>query len=175
MSAKKRGPKRQETARSEPMPLPMVKSPVGRPRSIDDPNIRARIIAAVRRGQSRTIAAQLAGIARATLMNALARGRCGESGFVDFLDAIKTAEAQFERNALQRIHRASRLGTWQAAAWLLERRHPQRWGAKKEIRHGLTDEQLARMTPEQHRAELAKLAKEIEQQLAQDAGGGTLQ
>lgn len=39
-----------------------------------------------------------------------------------FADAIRAAEAEFERAAVQRIERAAGQGSWRADAFLLERR-----------------------------------------------------
>ena len=41
----------------------------------------------------------------------------------DFRDAVKAADAECQLRALAVIQRAARDSTWQAAAWLLERRH----------------------------------------------------
>lgn len=51
--------------------------------------------------------------------------------FRDFYDAIKKAEAAAEARNVAIIQEAAKT-TWQAAAWFLERKYPERWG-KKEI------------------------------------------
>lgn len=52
--------------------------------------------------------------------------------FVRFYHAIDMAEAKAERAALEVIRNAN---TWQAAAWYLERRYPDKWGSqRREIR-----------------------------------------
>lgn len=51
-----------------------------------------------------------------------------------FLDAIKRAEADAERDAL-RVVTAASMSHWQAMAWRLERRHPDRWGRRQAIEH----------------------------------------
>ena len=48
----------------------------------------------------------------------------------DFALAVRQAEAQFEAECVGRIEAAAVGGDWKADAWLLERRHPQRWGRR---------------------------------------------
>ena len=48
--------------------------------------------------------------------------------FVDFLDSIKSAEAEAEMRNVTIIQKAAQ-ETWQAAAWYLERKHKSRWSA----------------------------------------------
>jgi hypothetical protein len=50
-------------------------------------------------------------------------------------DAIEAAEGQFEVNAVQTIQKAA-AGDWKAAAWLLERRHADRWSLTTRLRVG---------------------------------------
>jgi hypothetical protein len=49
---------------------------------------------------------------------------------LDFCRAVKKGLAQAEHDALERIGMHS-LENWQANAWLLERRHPERWGSDR--------------------------------------------
>jgi hypothetical protein len=58
-----------------------------------------------------------------------ANQRDATSELVDFLEAIKKAEVEGEA-ALVGIIRNAAEKTWPPAAWLLERRHPDRWGKK---------------------------------------------
>lgn len=147
---------------------------LGRPPVLLDDAKKARVIAAVRLGQGRNEAAASAGVARSTLFDALARGRRGDPLFADFADAVKAAEAFFERRALSRITKASR-GTWQAAAWLLERKHPDRWAVHKEIRQHVTKD-ASTMTKDERRAELARLKQDIaDEERRLDEAGRTIQ
>ncbi len=95
----------------------------GRPSKLDD--LRAkRILDAIAGGASRTAAAALGGISKATLMDYLARGRDGEPVYADFLARVKEAEAHVELAHLANIKRAGDDGSWQASAWFLERTRP---------------------------------------------------
>jgi transposase-like protein len=82
------------------------------------------IIEAIKLGATYEIAAEAAGISKATLYNWMKRGEEDSSGnFSDFLDALKKAEAAAAIGALKTINVASSDGDWKAAAYLLERRH----------------------------------------------------
>jgi hypothetical protein len=80
-------------------------------------------------GNYATVAARVAGIADSTYYDWLKRGRNGEYPFSEFSDAIKKAEADSETYRVSRIVQAS-AEHWQAAAWLLERKIPERWGRR---------------------------------------------
>jgi len=48
----------------------------------------------------------------------------------DFAEAVKKSFASATVALVGRIRREAEEGAWQAAAWLLERRHPERWGRR---------------------------------------------
>ena len=50
-----------------------------------------------------------------------------EQVYLDFLDAVDQAIAQYEVAAVGQIQRAGAEGDWRAVAWLLERRFPDRY------------------------------------------------
>ena len=49
-----------------------------------------------------------------------------------FLDSIEKAQAKAEQ-VLYKVIRAQSFESWQAAAWILERKFPARWGRKESI------------------------------------------
>lgn len=51
-----------------------------------------------------------------------------DPSYRDFRAAVESARSQAEVRAVALINQAAQGGTWQAAAWFLERSHPQRWG-----------------------------------------------
>jgi transposase-like protein len=53
--------------------------------------------------------------------------------YVQFFQSINEAEAKAEMRHLQNIAKSANDGTWQASAWLLERKHKQRWSTKQEV------------------------------------------
>lgn len=61
--------------------------------------------------------------------SARAKPRAREAVFVEFAEAVKKAVAQSKRVLLGRIVDAGKT-TWQADAWLLERRYPREFGQR---------------------------------------------
>jgi hypothetical protein len=63
--------------------------------------------------------------------NWMKKGESASSGaYVEFLEAVKKAEAEAEALRVSRISKAGKEGNWQADAWYLERRYPERWGKR---------------------------------------------
>lgn len=56
-----------------------------------------------------------------------------KSIYVEFFQSVNEAEAKAEMRHLQNIAKAATDGTWQASAWLLERKHKNRWSQKQDI------------------------------------------
>lgn len=109
---------------------------MGAPKLTDE--LTARVCEYIGQGQGTQEACERSGIARRTYFDwrqqgqeALDRGDT-ESPYAKFLDATRAAEAAFEAHHLKTIVEAAEAGprTWTAAAWLLERRWPQRWGLR---------------------------------------------
>ena len=129
------------------------------------PEAATVVLAHVRRGSPRHIAANAAGIGRSTLMRWMARGKSERRGqFRDFWDALKKAEAEMVTVSLGRIQSAGDGGAvlsrtsvtnsqgvttvvekfaqpiWQASAWLLERRHPDEFAVNAREIKGLMND-----------------------------------
>lgn len=92
-------------------------------------------------GNYRETAAEFAGIGRATLYRWLKRGEVAaaadepdpaDATYRDFYQAVVAAERQVEVLSLAKV-RAAADQHWQAAAWWLERRFPERWGQRQKI------------------------------------------
>ena len=99
------------------------------------PEVQEKICEYVRQGLTYEIAARAAGISESTFYRWRERGERARSGkFREFWEALKRAEAEAEQRLVERILAASS-DTWQAAAWMLERRYPDRWGRKDRVRH----------------------------------------
>jgi len=98
-----------------------------------------KIITALRAGHYRETAAAYGGISYETLRQWLKRAEnpTDHPEYPAFRDAVCEAEAQAEVADLALIRRAASDGEWRAAAWRLERKHPERWGqrAKVEVEH----------------------------------------
>jgi hypothetical protein len=77
-------------------------------------------------------AALRAGISERTFYEWMAAGRNGETPeTVAFYAAVKKAQADAVSANVMLIQIAAREGTWQAAAWWLERRHPDLYGSDR--------------------------------------------
>ena len=55
-----------------------------------------------------------------------------ESAYAEFFDLVEQAKAHAEMDNVRIIKRASKK-TWTAAAWLLERAYPERWGRRDAV------------------------------------------
>lgn len=89
-----------------------------------------RILQAVQAGNYLETAAQFAGIDGSTMRRWLQKGE-GEGApepYRTFYTALKSARASAEVRSVALIQTAASNGTWQAAAWYLERSYPDRWG-----------------------------------------------
>lgn len=113
----------------------------GRPSRIRDDALRQRVVDGVLAGLRPEEAATMAGIPRSTFYTWTQRGRkaaesrdaglpipATEEPFLDFLDALHEADARLEAALVAQIIHAGQRGSWRAAAWLLQRRFPGRWG-----------------------------------------------
>jgi hypothetical protein len=114
--------------------------PTGRP-TLLTPQVQETIVNAVRIGSYLDDAASLAGINRATLFRWIAWGKDAndkaEEGlelderdetYRDFCDAVEKARADATLRNIGVIQTAAQDGSWQAAAWYLERTNPRKWG-----------------------------------------------
>lgn len=124
---------------------------MARPTVLND-IVAERIRQAVRKGATWAIAAEAAGVGSSTLREWKARGRAGEEPYAAFLATIKRAEAEAFEEACERIQVAA-IETWQAAAWLLERRRPKSYALRRPV------ETEKPVTPEEADALVAEAAK----------------
>jgi transposase len=153
----------------------------GRPTKLDDLTAK-RICDAIATGNTRRCAATAAGVSYATIKQWVRRGRAGEEPFAAFLARLEKADAEDEAKAVKGIVDAAQAGTWQAAAWWLERRRSDRWARReaasteeRERRHAMrletaTREELVRaalsvVSPDELRTALAEAE-------ARTSGGG---
>ena len=104
------------------------------------PAVQKTICVAIGSGATLEIAAQAAGIGSRTLDEWLHHGRkelqedsAGAGPCADFVRAANVASAKLEIDLLATIQ-AEAPKTWQAAAWLLERKFPQRYARVDRLR-----------------------------------------
>lgn len=99
---------------------------MGRPTVLDD-LVAQRICAAIAEGNTRRCAAQAAGVSVSALKEWMQRGRAGREPYTSFLAKLEKADAEAEAKAVKVITDAALSGTWQSAAWWLERRRRNTW------------------------------------------------
>ena len=123
----------------------MVKEPRSKGRKvvgIDDPRI-TKLLSALQAGNFVEDACDYAGIGKSTVYRWLDRGQqesenilAGakpnkrEKPYLELWDAIKSARAEAKVRNVAIIQSAAKNGTWQAAAWWLERTAPQQYGRR---------------------------------------------
>lgn len=111
----------------------MAKGLRGRPPKLT-PESQAKVVTAIAAGNYREVAAQYAGISKGTFYHWMELGESQAEGkYKDFFDSVKKAEADAEAGSVAIIRKAA-VENWQAAAWYLERKHPDRWAKKETIR-----------------------------------------
>lgn len=109
---------------------------MGRPSKLT-PERQERIVLAVSAGSYPEVAARANGVDASTFYRWMARGDDPverDPRYRVFREAVKEAEARAEVVAIGRIQQAAAGGTWTASAWYLERKYPDRWGRKDQIR-----------------------------------------
>ena len=101
---------------------------MGRPTKLT-PEVQDKIVNALRGGNYQETAAQFAGIDEATFYRWMERGASEDEGiYCEFRKAVERAKSQAEVRDIALIDKAAQNGSWQAAAWKLERKFPQKWG-----------------------------------------------
>lgn len=111
------------------------------------PEIQEKICNAIRAGNYIETAAAYSGVAKSTVFDWMRRGarekervgkntrariRKKEVPYVEFSDAVEKALADAEVIDVDIIRRAAK-ENWQAAAWRLERKFPDRWGRREKV------------------------------------------
>lgn len=104
------------------------------------PEVHERLVAAMRAGNYVETAAAYAGVSKQSVYNWLRIGARGEdephpdprtAACVAFAREARKAVAAAEIVDLARIDKAASKGAWQASAWRLERKFPEKWGRRE--------------------------------------------
>lgn len=96
------------------------------------PELQDQMCNVLRTGVFIDAACHYVGISPATYYNWTDRGRAGEEPFAEFLEAVEKARASATVRALTLVQKAAE-DSWQAAAWYLERSHPDQFGRRTNI------------------------------------------
>lgn len=95
------------------------------------PEVQARLVAGIRHGLTHKTACAATGVAPRTFQTWIARGRLpgkANARHRHLVEAVERARAAREADLAARLLLAAQRGSWRAAAWLLERQYPERWG-----------------------------------------------
>ena len=134
---------------------------MGRPSKLT-PETHDKIIRAIAAGNYLETAAAHGGVSYYTLNDWMNKGATGkEAKYVKFYHAAKKAEADAEALRVARISKAGQEGNWQADAWYLERRYPNRWGKRVQELTGPDGGDIT-VTVVDYRRGLAALAPDAE-------------
>ena len=87
------------------------------------PELTDRICKALRLGMTQKLACSYANLGHTTFYRWLQEAEREPGAKRDFRDSVKRAEAEGAAKHLVTIAEAANDGSWQAAAWMLERRH----------------------------------------------------
>jgi hypothetical protein len=87
---------------------------------------QARVLQALRDGNTRTAAGAVAGIHHDTLIE-------WQRKYPEFSAEVQKAEAEAELKHVANICKAAGEGSWQASAWWLERRRFEQWRRRDQI------------------------------------------
>lgn len=109
----------------------------GRPTKLT-PELQELLCRIISEGNYLETACAIAGIRRQTVRNWMRTGARQKRGAKrEFLDAIKKAFATAEAKNVRIIATAAS-EQWTAAAWMLERKYPKRWGRNDKVRNEVT-------------------------------------
>lgn len=108
----------------------------GRPTKLT-PDVQDRIIQALQAGNYQDVACRFAGIAPATFYRWMEQGEDPDADpiYGEFREAVERAKSVAEVRSVAIIQQAAQNGTWQAAAWYLERSAAKRWGRQERVEH----------------------------------------
>lgn len=112
-----------------------------KPKFAKDDDTKDLFLKAIKLGMSNIKACEYAGICEATFYvwmekaeKDVASGKTSkESKYVKLLEDIKKARATCQANHLLTIQQAATGGSWQASAWILERRFPNDFGNNSNV------------------------------------------
>jgi transposase len=88
----------------------------------------------IKLGMPLKFAAEAAGICEDTFYEWMKRGEREKKGmYSEFSEYIKQCQSVAVQLHLKIITKAASAGSWQASAWILERRHPEDFGRKDKV------------------------------------------
>ena len=104
----------------------------GRPPKYNDPKVIEALCSVLSSGATLAAACRKARISYRAVRNWVIAGESGDEKYVHFFQELKKAEADNEIELVKDVRIAAKT-QWQAAAWLLERRYPKRYGRRNNV------------------------------------------
>ncbi len=104
----------------------------GRPPKYNDPKFIEPLCEVLAGGATLAAACRRAQVKYRSVRTWIVAGESGDERYSYFMHAIKKAEADNEISLVAEIRLAAKT-QWQAAAWLLERRYPKRYGRRNNV------------------------------------------
>ena len=98
-----------------------------------DQELKERLLEAIRLGMYTEHACAYAGIASRTFRLWREKAENGVEPYASFWLEVNKAEADAIIRRVARIEQAGKEGQWQADAWLLERKYPDKFGRKEKL------------------------------------------
>ncbi len=96
------------------------------------PKLQRALSDILEQGNFVSTACHAVGVGESTFYRWMDNGEQAAKGeYKEFWDAIKKAQSKGEMEAVSLIQKAAKDGTWQAAAWFLERAFPERWSRNR--------------------------------------------
>ena len=125
-----------------------------------------QIINSIKLGAYIETACAYAGVSKDTFYRWLKKAaRSGKDSLYSRLsDAVEKAQAESELRSLMILEKASQEGQWQAAAWRLERKFPDKWGRREKVELSGKDGgpiEYSNLNEEDLRARAAKIAERL--------------
>lgn len=123
------------------------------------------MVEALKLGAYVELAVKAAGISKSTHYYWMRHGEQGDPKYRDYYEQVTAADSFGALQALDTIRTAAKNGTWQAAAWLLERRH----GYTKPEHVTREEPKATEDAPQTSEELIAKLAKQVPAKILEDA------
>lgn len=152
----------------------MGSSGTGRPSKLT-PEVQEKICQLLKAGNTFRTACEVAGIGWSTGLEWRQRGenrhssREGDDAYAEFAGAVQKAEEEAAARNVALIQKAAANGTWQAAAWWLERKFPSEWARIDRHEHtgprGGPIQLQPVIDPEQIKARIIEIASELGYQM----------
>jgi transposase-like protein len=123
---------------------------VGRPTKLT-PEIQERIVELLKAGNYVETACAVVGIGRTTYYDWMKKAEesTRANKYTRFHDAVRQAKAWSEARLVAMINKHAEK-IWQAAAWMLERKYPERWGRNRKVSKPAKEEpKFTKMSPEE--------------------------